>query len=388
MKCTIFARLVALPLAILLLAASAWAKSMELTSANTYYGQGDMRQALEWYEKADQKDTREAQVYSRLVELYAEQQAWDKMNAAFAKIEGCRDKPKHLNRFREEARSIIDQAWMGLWNGSIRQFESAEEALSQGDSLAAIEAFGQARHRIEVALEIQPDKPELLKRLGDISISQYNAMHKGGTGFEILGQAAAPYARLVELHPDSLDYGLTLVQLLFNTRRLDEARRTVDTLLERHIDHPDLLNYAGKVRIQQGLELGGEEGHELMMNAVGYLQRAIDRNPGDPMLTYNLALLYRDMEDYASALRTFAAVESSAAERQDLLFDSWYSMALIYIQDLPEEQQDAAKAAEYFEKALGLQPDNAALKNNLGVALLRTGEPEAIERGKKLLGYE
>jgi len=380
--------LLALPLAALLLSAAAWAKSMELTSANTYYGQGDKRQALEWYEKADRKDTREAQVYARLVELYAEMKEWDKMNAAFVKIDGCADKPKKLAQFREEAQAIIDQQWMGLWNGSLKQFEAAEEALAAGDSTTAADCYDQARERIEMALKVLPDRTELLKRLGDISISQFNNMYQDPAGFPTLAAAAEPYARLVELAPDSLDYGLTLVQILFNVKDYDRARTTVDALLEHHPDDADLLNYAGKVRIQQGLALGGDAGQALMKESIAFMQRAIDRNPGDPLLVYNLALLHRDMGDHQRALEAFGRVEAVAAERQDLLFDAWYSMAVIFIQDLPEEQQDAAQAAVYFEKALGLQPDNAGLKNNLGVALLRTGDPASIERGKKLLGYE
>lgn len=380
-------RIVALPLLALLLATVAHAKSMELTSANTYYGQGEKAKALEWYEKADQKNTQEAQVYARLVELYAEKKEWAKMNAAFAKIDDCTDKPKKLEKFRTEAQVVIDELWMGLWNGSLEHFTAAEEAVAAGDSTLALTEYDQARDRIALAIQILPAKVELQKRLADISISQFNRMYRSPAGYPILLQAVEPYSRLVEQNPDSLDYGLTLVQVQLNAKRFEDASRTVGKLLETHPDDPALLDYAGKALIQQGLALGGEEGDARMKEAVGYMRRAIELNPDDPRLIYNLGLLYRDMQEFDQALQTFGRLGHVADAPKELQLDTWISMAMIYLQDLPEEQQDAFKAAECFQEALDLDPENAELKNNLGVALLRTGDPDSIERGKKLLGY-
>lgn len=383
----ILRRTVVLPLAMLLLAGIALAKSMELTSANTYFKQGEMAKALEWYEKADAKGTGEAQVYERLVELYADQKEWAKMSAAFAKIDGCLDKPKKLAEFKESAQQTIDELWMGLWNGSLERFKAAEAAVAAGDSALANEEYDQSRLRISTALQILPNKAELLKRLGDISISQFNRMYQNPAGYPILLQSVEPYRQLVEQHPDSLDYGLTLVQVQLNAKRFEDAGRTVDALLVHHPDQAQLLDYAGKSLIQRGLALGGDEGHELMKQAIDYMNRAIELDPENPLLSYNLGLLYRDMGNFDGALRTFMRLADMHDAPPELRLDALTSMALIYIQDLPEEQQDPAQAAECFERALELDPENGDLRNNLGVALLRTGDPASIERGKKLLGY-
>lgn len=379
-------------LALLLMNCAAMAgKSMELRSANTYFNQGDVKQALDWYEKADAKGTGEAQVYARLVEIYAEQKRWPEMSRAFAKIDQCLDKEKDRSKYKEEASIVIDQLWMGLWNGSIEQTHLAEENLAAGDSAAVVDHFRQARDRIATALEILPDHVEFHKRMGDLYITEFNSLHADQEGFPLLQKAAESYAQLVAAYPDSVDYAIVLTQLHYNSRHYDQARATVDEALRHNKGNADLLNYAGKVRIQQGLALKDAEGavppegRRLMSEAITFLDDAIELNPNDPMLVYNLALLYRDMEEPHQAIKTFNRIEALAGDRPDLLFDSWYSMAVLYFQDLPEEEQDPAKAAEYFEKCLGLQPDNAGLKFNLGVSLIRTGDKDKIVRGKALM---
>lgn len=382
-------------LAILLMNCVAMAgKSMELRSANTYFNQGDMKQAQEWYEKAAAKNTREGQVYVRLVSLYADQKRWPEMSVAYAKLDGCADKPADLKKLKAEAGKVIDQLWMGLWNGSIEQTKLAESTLAAGDSAAARDHYEQSRARIRTALDILPERSDFTKRVGDLYINEFNALYADQEGFPLLRKAAESYQQLETAFPDSTEYAVTLVQLHYNAKEFDLCRAAVDRALERHADHGELLNYAGKVRIQQGLALKDEQGKKLMAEASGFLDKAIALNPADPMLVYNLALLYRDMGEPQKALATFGRIEAvvDAAKPEDLdqarrslLFDSWYSMAVLYFQDLPEAEQSVVKAAEYFEKCLNLQPDNKGLKFNLGVALVRTGDRAKVTRGKQLM---
>ena len=388
-------------LSVLLLNCVAMAgKSMELRSANTYFNQGDMKQAQEWYEKAAEKDTKEGQVYARLVQLYADQKRWPEMTRAFAHLDGCADKPAELKKFKAEAQKVIDQLWMGLWNGSIEQTKEADAALAKGDSAAVRDHFEQARARVVTALEILPNRAEFTKRVGDLYINEFNTLYASEDGFPLLRKAAETYGQLAQAYPDSAEYAVTLTQLYYNVRDYDQARRVVDQALQRHPQHGELLTYAGKARIQQALKMKDDKGEvsaagkALMAEATGFLNQAIAANPGDPMLVYNLALLYRDMNDPHKALETFGRMEGLLGatppgeldpQQQGLLFDSWYSIAVLYFQDLPEAEQSAAKAADYFEKCLGLQPDNKGLKFNLGVALVRTGDKAKVLRGKKLM---
>lgn len=366
-------------------------KSMELRSANTYFNQGDMKQALEWYEKADQKDTREGQVYARLVEIYADNKRWKEMSAAYSKLDQCGDKESDLKKFKRDATEVIDKLWMGLWNGSLEQTRQADAKLAAGDSAAVREHYAQARARIGTALEILPDRVDLHKRMGDLCISEFNALYAGAEGFPLLEQAAETYELLATAHPDSVDYSVTLVQLTYNTRHYERCRAACDRGLVRHPENSDLLTFAAKSRIQQGLTMKDSkdqitpEGKAMMADAVSFLDKAIQLNPADAMLVYNQALLYRDMGDAHKALDTFAKIETLAPDRNDLLFDSWYSMAVLYFQDLPEAEQDANKAALYFEKCLNLQPTNKGLMFNLGVSLIRTGTRDNMSRGKELM---
>jgi tetratricopeptide (TPR) repeat protein len=366
-------------------------KSMELRSANTYFNQGDMKQALEWYEKADQKESKEAQVYARLVELYAEQKRWKEMSAAFAKLDQCADKESDRKKYKSEASEIIDKLWMGLWNGSLEQTRQADAKLAEGDSAAVRDHYDQARARIVTALEILPDRVDFSKRMGDLYITEFNALYADAAGFPLLEKAAQVYDKLAAAYPDSVDYAVTLSQLTYNVRDYQATRAAVDRALLRHPEHAELLTFAAKSRIQLGLAMKNDkdeispEGKSLMGEAVVYLDKAIAKNPNDAMLVYNQALLYRDMGDAKRALATFAKVEGLAPDRNDLLFDSWYSMAVLYFQDLPEAEQDAMKAAQYFEKCLNLQPENKGLMFNLGVSLIRTGIRDNMSRGKALM---
>jgi len=366
-------------------------KSMELRSANTYFNQGDVPQALEWYEQADQKDTREAQVYARLVEIYAEQKRWKEMSAAYAKLDLCADKEADKKKFKRDATEVIDKLWMGLWNGSLEQTRQADAKLALGDSAAVREHYTQARERIATSLEILPDRVDLRKRMGDLYISEFNSLYAGADGFPLLEKAAVSYEMLASTYPDSVDYAVTLAQLTYNVRNFNGTRAAVDRALPRFPQNADLLTFAAKSRIQQGLTMKNDkdeitaEGRSLMAEAVTFLDQAITLNPTDAMLVYNQALLYRDMGDARKALETFGKVEALAPGRNDLLFDSWYSMAVLYFQDLPEPEQDASKAALYFEKCLNLQPDNKGLMFNLGVSLIRTGKHDNMTRGKALM---
>lgn len=388
MQPSFFSRALLLVLGLLLLQGSAFAgKSMELRSANTYYNQGEKAQALTWYEKAAEKNTGEAQVYARLVELYADKKEWARMREAFAQIDGCQDKPKKLEEFKEEAQRVIDQQWMGLWNGSIRLFNEADSLAAAGDNAAAGERYEQSRKRLEVALEILPGRQDIRKRLGDIYISEFNTLYGNEEGYPLLRKAAEPFEQLAQANPDSLSYSITLIQLYFNLRDFDLARSAADRALETFPEDTDLLSYAGKARIQQGLAQG-DEGKQLLAEASQFIQRAVSHNPDDPKLLYNLALLYRDMNQHEKAIQAFKnVVEKADGENRQYAFDAAYSLAVLYIQDLPDEMQDPNMAAQYFEQCLEMQPDNPGLKTNLGVALMRTGDAEKIARGKKLLGY-
>jgi len=374
-------------LAVLTLNCSAMAaKSMELRSANTYYGQDDKVQALEWYEKAAAKNTGEAQVYARLVELYAEQKRWADMNRAYQGFATCLDKPKDKEKYQKEAEFIIEQLWKGLWNGHVAHVKEADSCLAAGDSAGVRDHFRQARERMESALLILPDRVDFLQRKGDLFIQEFNLLHTGATGQDVLRQAVDVYQGLVGAAPDSTDFAVTLVQLQYNLRDYEGSRASVDRALERHPSHPDLLNLAGKVRIEQGLALKDEAGKGVLIReAVGFLEKAIALNPDNPVIVYKLGEAYLQMGMPSDALATFRRIDELADVKENILFETWKNMAVLYIQDLPKEMLDAAKAAEYFQKCLELKPDDPSLKHNLGVALVRTGTKENIARGTALM---
>jgi len=368
-----------------LLCTGAWAKSMELTSALVYYNQGDKKQALEWLEKADAKNSTEVQVYALLVELYAGYKRWDEMNRAFARIDGCTDKEKKLRKFREQADNVIKQQWVPLARGSIDLHLEADELIAAGDSAGASANFMQAREKIEQALLILPDNADFLLKLGNSWIEQYRKLYQSEAGHGILRGSIPPYMRLAELHPDSLDYGVTLVQVLVALKEYRQAVSTVDGLLERFPEDPDLLSGAAKARIQLSLKSEDEaERSQLMKEAVAFVDRAVQANPEDLALQYDLARLYQEMGDFPMAISQYEKVISGKGEHTEYKLDALKVMALIYLQELPEEQLDPVKAVGYMDQALEFDPGNPDLRNLLWIALMRSGDPAMQQRAKEM----
>jgi tetratricopeptide (TPR) repeat protein len=363
------------------------AKSMELTSANTYYNQGDIEQALVWYEKADAKNTQEAQVYQRLVELYSKKNEWDKMNAAFDKIEGCKDKKKKKAKFLEKADHQIKSVWVPMAREHVEARNQAAEHLKAGDNAEAAKSFALAREKAGSALAVIPGSTDFMKNMANTWIEEYNALYadKENEGLNLLTEAGDIYETMLQQNPDSLEYAVVLVQVLYNAKEFDRVSKIVEEQVLCFPKDPDLLSYAGKVYIQKALALEGEAADQMKIKAIGYMDKALEQNPGDPLMVYNLANVYREMESYPEAISNYEKVIEIAGDRQDLLFDVYNSLALFYVQELPEDMLDAGKAAYYFEKALEISPDSVSLKYNLSIALMRTQDPEKMKRGKKMM---
>ena len=369
------------------LTSTAFAKSMELTSAKVYLNQGDKHQALTWLENADQKNTREAEVYTLMVEIYGDLERYEEMNAAFERISECKDKERKLKKFLERADSYIKSLWVPKANKAIEIIDGIQEQLAAGDTAAVLDAFAQARKGFGQALEILPTSADLQQYLGNTYVEEFNLLH-GATeqGFEVLSGGVPYFDGLVEQFPDSLQYVETLVQVLFTLRDYDRVYTLTSGLLESHPDESFLLTYAGKSRIKQAVAVKEEQPElaaQYKKEAVELMKRSRALDPEDPMLAFNLALLFQELGIYKEALETYASTVELAGERTDLKVESYKMMGYICLEKV--EPNDPVKAASYFDEALLLAPNDNDVKNNLGVALIRAGGAENIERGSRLI---
>lgn len=108
--------------------------------------------------------------------------------------------------------------------------------------------------------------------------------------------------------------------------------------------------------------------------------------PDAAVLRIGLAYLRLDLNDRRGARDLFAQVHAAAPQRRDALTGLAHVMSL---------DGDYAAAADLFQRALALRPDDAAVQLRLGRCLLELGEREAGEAnlraatgGGSQLGWE
>ena len=104
--------------------------------------------------------------------------------------------------------------------------------------------------------------------------------------------------------------------------------------------------------------------------AVAVLESGIALTPGAIDLRMELAFVHLKRNDRARARALFLQVRAAAPERYDVLPALGKVMAL---------DGEYAAAAELFRRALGLRPDDAVTRNNLGACLLEMGARDAGE---------
>jgi Flp pilus assembly protein TadD len=104
--------------------------------------------------------------------------------------------------------------------------------------------------------------------------------------------------------------------------------------------------------------------------AVAVLESGLALVPDAVDLRMELGFVQLKRNDRATARTMFLQVLAAAPERHDVL------PALAKVMALDGEY---AAAAELFRRALGLRPDDAVTRNNLGACLLEMGERDAGE---------
>jgi Tfp pilus assembly protein PilF len=137
---------------------------------------------------------------------------------------------------------------------------------------------------------------------------------------------------------------------------LDQLRRT---MARRPAFPPAFLEAAGQL---------GKIGR--LEEALAALEDGLALTPDAADLRMELGFLSVKHNDRAKARALFLQVLAAAPERHDAL------LALARVMALDGEY---AAAADCYRRALGLRPDDAVTRNNLGICLLEMGERDAGE---------
>ena len=257
------------------------------------------------------------------------------------------------------------------------QYPAAEQALRE--TIAALPASGRAHYTLARLFQRQNRNDEALKEfeqavtfgplLGLNGI--YQAMGALAASRQNFDASLAAYTRRVDVHPNDAAAHLDLAETQARVGRDSEALAEFAVALT--IDPERAAAYAGQA--QAYLRLGRND------DAVEAARRALELDPTHRQARYALgtALLRLDKTDEGQReLEEFQRLQASdaAAQARELEMGALKREASV-----ASAAGDHAKAVQAMRKALALQPDEAVSHLNLGIALLRAGQPqEAVTR--------
>jgi tetratricopeptide (TPR) repeat protein len=368
------------------------AKSMEQTSALIYYKQGDYKKALEFAEAGRDANVQEALLYSLLVELYANQGRYDEMNAASALIEKVADTEKNIQKARKTADEHIHNLWVPQFNNGVNSLSKANSEYEAGDSTACRASYDQAIIGFAAANRIKPADHMTRKALA-------NTWRTSSFSFAMpekirrVEEAVAVYNALLAEHPDSSAFQLEIVKLWDIPR---DSRRTIEAAeayLATFAPNSEVLKLAGYAHS----ELANTEEDEaakkqLKLEAIDYMQKALALSPENPDLSFDMAFLYGQVQDYEKSLSQYGATLALKNLDGELVFECHKQMGLVALMASQDSEDESwlVRSIEAYEKAFAIHPDNSHVRNNLGIALLRLGaargDDTMVTRGNSLIG--
>lgn len=208
-------------------------------------------------------------------------------------------------------------------------------------------AYEDALRLYRLALDAEPDDPELLANLGRV--------------LQLLGrhdEALAHLRRALELGQDPggvhYDIGVSLTALA----RLDEALDHFDAARRLDPGDPRVDKSAGLARMKQG-DAGAAE---------ACFRRALELDPDDAGLAYDLAAALCSLDDRRQAIDWCRR----AVELQPAFAEAWLTLGR-----LSASMGDPVAAAACLERAAQLRPDDPEPQSALAQFLLSQGEPAA-----------
>jgi len=287
-------------------------------------------------------------------------------------------------------KTSIAQAYMGL--GSVEEARSALDAAlaAQPDYPPAL--LGRARlvatdgdipgalALVETALTKAPTLTEGFQLKGDLLLAQRQ-----------VEPALAAYRKALETKPDQLQAHYAIVIILMQTGKVEEARAQVAAMQKVAPKHPQTFylqallafndkNYAGARDAIQlnlkaapdnmlGLLLGAQIDYQLgsYVQAETALQSVLQRAPNYVFARRLLVQSYLREGKPAKALDAIKPL----LDNTQLDSDTIALAGEVYMQN-----GDGAAAAQYFEKAAGLDPKNSGKRTAAALSHLAMGESE------------
>lgn len=169
-----------------------------------------------------------------------------------------------------------------------------------------------------------------------------------------LDAASEDIATIARLAPKSVRANYLKASLNYTRRQFDEANGALQEVFKLTSDHAPSLLLAGMTAHAQGA----------YQQAETHFKRFLGRVPGHTEAMKMLATTQLRTKQANEALKTLAPLLASRMND---------AQALALAGEAYLVKGDAVKAADYFERALAIDPDNAAIRTRLGFSHLASG---------------
>ena len=231
-----------------------------------------------------------------------------------------------------------------------------------------------------------PDKAEILDALG-------RTQQLSGD----LNQAQITYGKLASLQPASPLPLLRLAEVQFASKNKDEGIKSLKKALEIKPDNLDAQRALVQVAMENktpsnALEIARTIQKQRPKEVVGYILEsdihAFNKAWAEAINVLRSGLKQTPAQELAIKLHTVQRASGNAADA-DQTATSWLKdhpkdvAFRMYLGDLASSQKNYAQAVSHYQSALGLQPNNALILNNLAWASGQAKAPKALEYAEK-----
>ena len=277
---------------------------------------------------------------------------------------------------RDGAQALIEQAQALDAKSAAVLF--SEAVLALGDQKQELAAAA-----IESALQADPNYADALSLRGDLA-----------AGKDQMVEAEADYSRVINLRPatsaaELLKRGMVRLSL----KKLDEARQDADTLKKSAPGHPGVAYLDGLLKLGAGDYVAAQTAFETALSAapdylpvIFYLGAVHAAQDHQEQADYYLGTYLQSVPGSLAAARLAAGVkvrrndldgatrileQAAAANPKDAVIHDL--LGRIYA------SRGDPKGIEMLKEAVALQPDSAALRERLGIAMLLGGQQEQAQ---------
>lgn len=292
----------------------------------------------------------------------------------------------------EAAHWALYQALAKIGN---KQFDQAGQLLQQAKPDAADEALvafvegglAQNADKLDLALSLAQKTTQLDPQKWEYWFFLAGVQQKA----QNFASAVASIDKALELSPNNARLHFSRVHLLIKNKQVDEAEKTIDSLLEGPRAHPMAHYFKGIFLAMKG-QLNEAKDHYQKVLAVvpnhlptyfalgsvyfrlnefyqaeDYLTRYIKEYPNNVEAVRSLAVTKLKLGNLEGALDTLGAVQEAASSDPSYL--ALYGSLLV-------RGGDIEKGEKLLKQAVTLAPDASAIRTQLAVAQLATGNRE------------